>query len=77
MLTIDDAFTLLATGNRFAGARNEDKTLRTYIGQWRKGLLSRTKKQAMLQKYGFTEIQLPMFVAPAPDNHESSSPNPA
>lgn len=69
-LTVDDAFALLATSNRFADARATDGTLRTYIGQWRNGLLSRQKKQAMLLKYNFKEVSMPMFMPPV------QNPNP-
>lgn len=63
-ITLDDAFALLANSNHFAAARAEDKTLRTHIGLWRKGILSRHKKHAMLLKYRFKEVAMPMFVPP-------------
>lgn len=70
-LTIDDAFALLANSNHFATARAEDKTLRTYIGLWRKGILSRHKKHAMLLKYMFKEVAMPMFVPPFQNNPQT------
>jgi len=73
MLDIESAFAMLATSNRFAAARTADKTLRTYIGRWRKGVLSRAQKQAMLRKYGFTEVSLPMFSPPIKQSNESSN----
>lgn len=61
LLTIDQAFALLANSNRYAEARAIDGTLRTYIGIWKKGMLTNAKKRAMLCKYGFTDLYVQTY----------------
>ena len=64
LLTIDDAFSVLANSNRYAEARATDGTLRTYIGLWKKGMLTNAKKRAMLSKYGFKDLYMPTYKQP-------------
>lgn len=64
MHNTEDAFRILANSNRFAEARKLDQTLRTYIGNWKSGKLSKYKMQAMLKKWGFKLVAEPMYELP-------------
>lgn len=64
LLTIDQAFAILANSNRYAEARATDGTLRTYIGAWRNGMLTNAKKRAMLSKYGFRDLYVQAYKQP-------------